>query len=84
VQITDSNTDIKASTTLDAKGLNCPLPILKTKQALKGMPTGEILRILTTDPGSKADFAAFCNQTGHQLVSSGEDGGTYEFNIRKN
>jgi tRNA 2-thiouridine synthesizing protein A len=83
VQVADFNTDIKASTTLDAKGLNCPLPILKTKQALKGIPTGEVLRILTTDPGSKADFAAFCKQTGHQLLSSGESGGTYEFNIRK-
>jgi len=68
--------------TLDARGLNCPLPILKAKKALKAVPTGEILEILSTDPGSVADFSAFCNQTGNELVSSNQDGDVYKFEIR--
>ena len=53
---------------LDAKGLNCPLPIIKAKKMLKDVPTGETLRVLATDPGSVADFAAFCRTTGNELV----------------
>ena len=68
--------------TLDARGLNCPLPILKANKALKAVPTGEILEILSTDPGSVADFGAFCNQTGNELVSSNQDGDVYKFEIR--
>ncbi len=67
---------------LDAKGLNCPLPILKAKKALKAVPSGEILTILSTDPGSVADFGAFCNQTGNELVSSSSEGDVYTFEIR--
>lgn len=67
---------------LDAKGLNCPLPILKTKKALKDVPVGETLEILSTDPGSVADFEAFCRTTGNQLVESGSDDGVYRFIIR--
>ena len=70
--------------TLDTSGLNCPLPILKTKKALKGMAAGETLELLATDPGSVADIAAFCNQTGNDLVESGEEGGTYRFVIKNN
>lgn len=69
---------------LNAEGLNCPLPILKAKKALKDVPQGEVLKISATDPGSVADFAAFCNQTGHELVSSAADGGVYKFEIRRN
>lgn len=69
---------------LDAKGLNCPLPILKAKKALKGMSAGQILEIQATDPGSVADFAAFCNQTGNDLMSSGSEGDVYKFEIKKN
>ena len=67
---------------LDAKGLNCPLPILKAKKMLKPVPSGEILTIYATDPGSVADFAAFCNQTGNELVDSSQDGDVYVFQIR--
>jgi len=68
---------------LDAKGLNCPLPILKTKKALKEIPVGETLEVLSTDPGSVADFDAFCRTTGNQLVeSSTQDDGVYRFLIR--
>jgi tRNA 2-thiouridine synthesizing protein A len=67
---------------LDAKGLNCPLPILKAKKALKDVPTGEVLKILSTDPGSAADFEAFCRTTGNELVESKTEGGVYTFLIR--
>ena len=67
---------------LDAKGLNCPLPILKAKKMLKSVPQGEILVIYATDPGSVADFAAFCNQTGNELVESSQEGDVYVFKIK--
>jgi tRNA 2-thiouridine synthesizing protein A len=68
---------------LDARGLNCPLPILKAKKMLKEIPTGETLRVLATDPGSVADFAAFCRTTGNELIESEQDGGTYAFLIKR-
>lgn len=68
---------------LNAEGLNCPLPILKAKKALKSVPQGEILKITSTDPGSVADFAAFCNQTGNELVSSSTEGSVYKFEIKR-
>ncbi|HEY5644052.1 MAG TPA: sulfurtransferase TusA family protein [Woeseiaceae bacterium] len=72
-----------ADATLDAKGLNCPLPILKARKALKEVADGGILEILATDPGSVADFQAFCRQTGNVLVEHAEDGGIYRFLIKK-
>ena len=72
-----------ADQVLDAKGLNCPLPILKAKKALGALPTGGTLEVLATDPGSVNDFASFCNQTGHTLLSSGQSGRQFEFLIRK-
>lgn len=72
-----------ADQTLDAKGLNCPLPILKAKKALKDVPVGGTLEILATDPGSVADFQAFCRTTGNELVEHDEDGGVYRFILRK-
>jgi tRNA 2-thiouridine synthesizing protein A len=68
---------------LDATGLNCPLPILRAKKSLAGMESGQILRIVATDPGSVKDFDAFAKQTGNELLESNEDGGTYYFRIRK-
>jgi len=68
---------------VDARGLNCPLPILKAKKALKGVPSGETLRVLATDPLSPLDFEDFCRTTGDELVESSEDGGTYSFLIRR-
>ena len=61
---------------LDARGLNCPLPILRAKKALTGMSSGQVLKILATDPGSVRDFQAFARQTGNELVeqtSAGEE-----------
>jgi len=69
---------------LNAEGLNCPLPIIKAKKALKSVPQGEILVVRSTDPGSVADFAAFCNQTGNELVSSSSEGNVYMFEIKHN
>ena len=57
---------------LDAKGLNCPLPILRAKKALADMQSGQVLKILSTDPGSVKDFQAFCKQTGHALLEQTE------------
>lgn len=71
-----------ADQTLDAKGLNCPLPILKAKKALKGVPAGGTLEIEATDPGSVADFEAFCRTTGNELMESSADGGVYRFLIK--
>ena len=60
---------IDASRDLDTRGLNCPLPILKAKKALADMVSGELLRVISTDPGSNRDFQAFARQTGHELVA---------------
>lgn len=67
---------------LDAKGLNCPLPILKTRKALKDVPVGETLKILATDPGAVGDFDAFCRQTGNELIDSKSEDGVYTFLIK--
>jgi tRNA 2-thiouridine synthesizing protein A len=72
-----------ANQLLDAKGLNCPLPILKAKKALKDVPPGGTLEVLATDPGSVADFQAFCRTTGNELVESTQTGDTYRFLIKR-
>lgn len=64
---------------LDAKGLNCPLPILRAKKALADMQSGQVLKILSTDPGSVKDFQAFCKQTGHTLLEQSEAEKVYTF-----
>jgi tRNA 2-thiouridine synthesizing protein A len=71
-----------ADAVLDAKGLNCPLPILKAKKALKDVPTGGTLEIIATDPGSVADFEAFCRTTGNELLESSSSDGVYTFLIK--
>ena len=68
---------------LDTKGLNCPLPILKTKRSMKDVPVGGIIEILATDPAADADFQAFCRATGHELVESSQEGDVYRFLIRR-
>ena len=72
-----------ADQTLDAKGLNCPLPILRTKKAIQKMESGQVLEVLSTDAGSVKDMEAFCNQTGNTLVEVSENGGEYTFVIEK-
>ena len=68
---------------LDARGLNCPLPILRAKKALGELTPGQTLRILATDPGSVKDFQAFAKQTGNELLSSAEKNKEFEFFIKR-
>ncbi|WP_423906950.1 sulfurtransferase TusA family protein [Candidatus Spongiihabitans sp.] len=68
---------------LDARGLNCPLPILKAKKALGGLEPGQTLRILATDPGSVKDFEAFANQTGNELLESSQSENEFQFVLKK-
>jgi tRNA 2-thiouridine synthesizing protein A len=72
-----------ADATLDAKGLNCPLPILKARKALNDVPAGGTLEVLATDPGSVADFEAFCRQTGNELLEHSVDDDVYRFLIKR-
>ncbi len=68
---------------LDARGLNCPLPILRTKKTLAELTGGQVLKIVSTDPGSVKDFQAFAKQTGNELLSSTEGGGEFVFFMKK-
>lgn len=68
---------------LDVKGLNCPLPILRTKKALAEMESGKILRVLATDPGSLKDFPAFAKQTGNELLEQETVGAEYIHVLRR-
>ena len=68
---------------LDARGLNCPLPILRAKKALKELAKGEVLEIQSTDPGAVKDFEAFCRSTGNELVESKSAGSEFHFRIRR-
>ncbi len=68
---------------LDVKGLNCPLPILRTKRALSDMSPGQVLHVLATDPGSLKDFQAFARQTGNELLSSAEVDRVFEYFLKR-
>lgn len=68
---------------IDARGLNCPLPILRTKKALSAIESGRILRVLATDKGAVRDFQAFAKQTGNELISVDESGECLIFHLRK-
>ena len=74
---------MESEQTLDARGLNCPLPILRTKKTLNGLHSGDTLKVVATDPGSLKDMVAFCSQTGNTLLSSQQAGDDFEFLIRK-
>jgi tRNA 2-thiouridine synthesizing protein A len=68
---------------LDVKGLNCPLPILRTKKTLSEMSSGAVLHVLATDPGSVKDFEAFARQTGNELLSSSEANSVFEYYLKR-
>ena len=68
---------------LDAKGMKCPLPVLRARKAMQSLPAGGLLRIEATDPGADQDFVHFCTATGHTLVDSRRDGAVLHFLIRK-
>ncbi|NTU92463.1 MAG: sulfurtransferase TusA family protein [Chlorobiaceae bacterium] len=75
--------EIQSSVELNCEGLNCPLPILKTKKAIDGMASGQVLKLTATDPGSVNDMASWANRTGNELVSHTEAGGVHTFMIMK-
>jgi tRNA 2-thiouridine synthesizing protein A len=68
---------------VDARGLNCPLPILKAKKALADLASGQVLKVLSTDPGSRRDFEAFARQTGNALIGEGEAERTWTFYLKR-
>lgn len=74
-------TDITAK--LDARGLSCPLPILRTKKAIKELQSGQVLEVITTDPGSLKDMEVFCQQTGNELIASQSTADGYQFLIAR-
>lgn len=74
---------MEANKEIDTRGLNCPLPILRTKKALTDMQSGQVLKILATDPGSVKDFQTFSRQTGHELVSHAQANKEFTFFMRK-
>jgi tRNA 2-thiouridine synthesizing protein A len=74
---------LQISTTVDARGLSCPMPIVKTAQAMKTLASGDVLETLATDPGSVKDFAAWSRTTGNELVEQTTDGGVYRFVLRR-
>lgn len=71
------------SAQLDLKGLSCPLPIIKTAKAMKGLASGDLVEVLATDPGSVKDFAAWARTTGNELLESSQFGNVFRFVIRK-
>lgn len=75
--------ELKIDQRLDARGLNCPLPVLKTKVLLNRMKPGEILSVEATDPHATVDFEAYCARTGHELLRSGSNDGVLYFVIRR-
>jgi tRNA 2-thiouridine synthesizing protein A len=74
---------MQAHKELDTRGLNCPLPILKAKKALADMPSGQVLRVVSTDPGSVRDFQAFARQTGNELVEQSNGAGEFIHLLRR-
>ncbi len=75
--------DIKVDQSLDAKGLSCPLPILKTKKAVEALAKDQVLKVETTDPGSKNDMAAWAKRTGNEILKVEEGTGSFTFYIKK-
>jgi TusA-related sulfurtransferase len=75
--------DIKVDQILDAKGLSCPLPILKTKKAITGLGKNQVLKVETTDPGSQNDMASWAQRTGNEILKVEQDGKAFSFYIKK-
>jgi tRNA 2-thiouridine synthesizing protein A len=74
---------VEITQVVDARGLSCPMPIVKTAQACKGLPSGAAVELVATDPGSIKDVAAWCRATGNELVEQTSDGAVYRFVIRR-
>ena len=76
-------TDFTPDQTLDAKGLKCPMPVVKTSKIIKDVPMGGVLEVLATDPGSMADITAWAKSTGNELLKAAKDGDVFRFYIRR-
>jgi tRNA 2-thiouridine synthesizing protein A len=74
---------MQIAATVDARGLSCPMPIVRTALAVQPLPSGALVEVLTTDPGSQKDFVAWSRSTGHELVEQSADGTVYRFVIRR-
>ncbi|MBU8908710.1 sulfurtransferase TusA family protein [Desertibacillus haloalkaliphilus] len=74
---------MNADKVVDAKGLACPMPIVKTKKAIDELRSGEVLEVLATDKGAKSDLAAWASSSGHEFISDSEENGVFTFYIRK-
>ncbi len=74
---------LEITQTIDARGLSCPMPIVKTAQAVKPLPSGAVVELLATDAGSIKDVAAWCRATGNELIEQTSDGAAYRFVIRR-
>ncbi len=75
--------EIEAAAVVDARGLQCPLPVIRAKKGLNGVPVGAVVEVLATDPGSVADFEAWTRSTGHELVRASQEQDRYTFLIRR-
>ena len=75
--------DVKVDQTLDCKGMSCPLPILKTKKAVEALTKGQVLKVITTDSGSKNDMSSWAKRTGNEILNVEEGAGTFTFYIKK-
>ncbi len=75
-------TTLEITTHVDARGLSCPMPIVRTAQAMKNVTTGQLIEVLATDPGSVKDFEAWAKATGNSMVESGVEGSVYRFVLR--
>lgn len=75
--------DVKVDMTLDAKGLSCPMPLLKTKKAIGSLQSGQVLEVLGTDPGSKNDLPGWCERSGHEFIGAEDGDGFFKFYIKK-
>ena len=76
-------TMLETPTRVDARGLSCPMPIVRTAQAIKTLPSGALVEVLATDPGAQQDFVAWCRATGHELVERTSEGQVHRFLIRR-
>lgn len=74
---------VQVTETIDARGLSCPMPIVKTAQAVRGLPSGAVVELFATDPGSIKDVAAWCRATGNELLEQTSDGAVYRFVLRR-
>ena len=79
----ETRTEPEIGARVDARGLSCPMPIVKTAQAIKTVASGALVEVLATDPGSLKDFTAWCRSTGNELVEQAADGTVYRFVIRR-